>query len=194
MIHDTARLLRMSVGADDRCQGQRLYETIVTRARATDLAGALGGDPTLEFPGHSMTSAGGECGPRPALMELPKADPDGGFEMRIAEALHEESHRYSIDFIAGLADSEIVQPHRANAVRRHAAQINTVQRPCRLGPVRPCQERERSCPEPGRRQDLARSEERERSCPEPGAPVKTLPGAQGAGAILPGAWGAARPC
>ncbi len=66
MIHDTACLLRMSVGADDRCQGQRLYETIVTRARATDLAGALGGDPTLEFPGHSMTSAGGEWdrGPR----------------------------------------------------------------------------------------------------------------------------------
>ena len=40
MIPSEARLLRIYVGANERLLGNRLYETIVTTARAMDLAGA----------------------------------------------------------------------------------------------------------------------------------------------------------
>ena len=40
MIPTEARLLRIYVDADDRWQGRPLYEVIVARARAADVAGA----------------------------------------------------------------------------------------------------------------------------------------------------------
>ena len=42
MIPTEARLLRIYVDAHDRWQGRPLYEAIVARARATDVARGLG--------------------------------------------------------------------------------------------------------------------------------------------------------